>query len=140
MRIGTIRALAGKLHGLTVTDANLNYDGSITLDPLHCSLASIKPLEFVDIWNLSNGSRITTYVILGDAGSNCCILNGAAARSCQIGDKIIVCATSFCEPDDVYSMRPKVVQFGPDNVVENVLAYECSKGVESDGFRIESSE
>ncbi len=72
-RIQVVRA---KLHGLTVTDANLEYQGSITLDPLHCEAVGIYPLEFVDIWNRNSGARLSTYVIFGEPGSGCCILIG----------------------------------------------------------------
>lgn len=69
------KIVAGKLHGIHVTDANLNYHGSITLDPDHCEEAGILPMEFVEIWNKNSGARISTYVILGERGSRCCILN-----------------------------------------------------------------
>ena len=75
------KIIAAKLHGLKVTGADLNYHGSITLDPDHCEQAGILPLEFVEIWNKSSGARISTYVILGERGSRCCVLNGAAAAS-----------------------------------------------------------
>ncbi|SFH33603.1 aspartate 1-decarboxylase [Ensifer sp. Root558] len=65
--------VAGKLHGIYVTEANLNYHGSITLDPDHCEEAGILPMEFVEIWNKNSGARISTYVILGERGSRCCI-------------------------------------------------------------------
>ncbi|MEY9559258.1 L-aspartate-alpha-decarboxylase [Sinorhizobium fredii] len=72
------KLVAGKLHGIRVTEANLNYHGSITLDPDHCEAAGILPMEFVEIWNKNSGARLSTYVILGERGSRCCILNGAA--------------------------------------------------------------
>jgi aspartate 1-decarboxylase len=111
-RIQVVRA---KLHGLTVTDANLNYQGSITLDPLHCEAVGIYPLEFVDIWNRNSGARLSTYVIFGEPGSRCCILNGAAARTCQPGDKVIVAASAFIEPPALYDLDPKVLVFDGDN-------------------------
>jgi aspartate 1-decarboxylase len=73
------KVVAAKLHGIHVTGANLNYHGSITLDPDHCEEAGIYPLEFLEIWNKNSGARISTYVILGERGSRCCILNGSAA-------------------------------------------------------------
>ena len=73
-----IKVLRAKLHGIRVTSADLDYHGSITLDPEHCEAAGIYPLEFVDIWNKNSGARISTYVVFGDRGSRCCILNGAA--------------------------------------------------------------
>ena len=83
------KIVAGKLHGIYVTEANLDYHGSITLDPDHCEEAGILPMEFVEIWNKNSGARISTYVILGERGSRCCVLNGAAARTCQAGDQVI---------------------------------------------------
>ena len=87
------KIIAAKLHGLKVTGADLNYHGSITLDPDHCEQAGILPLEFVEIWNKSSGARISTYVSLGERGSRCCVLNGAAARTCQTGDEIIIASS-----------------------------------------------
>src|SRR5690606_5635380 len=81
--INVRKVVRGKLHGIRVTGADLNYHGSITLDPDHCEAAGILPMEFVDIWNKASGARISTYVIYGERGSRCCILNGAAARTCQ---------------------------------------------------------
>ena len=80
-----IRVIRAKLHGIRVTGADLNYHGSITLDADHCRQAGIYPLEFVEIWNKNSGARISTYVILGERGSRCCILNGAAARGPGLG-------------------------------------------------------
>ncbi len=73
-----LQILRAKLHGIHVTGCVLDYHGSITLDPEQCALAGIYPLEFVNIWNKNSGQRISTYVIYGEAGSRCCILNGAA--------------------------------------------------------------
>ena len=75
-----IKVVRAKLHGIRVTDANLNYQGSITLDPEHCEAVGIVPLEFVEIWNKNSGTRISTYVIYGERGSRACLLNGSAAR------------------------------------------------------------
>jgi len=92
-----IKIMRAKLHGITITGAELDYHGSITLDPDICEKAGILPLEFVEIWNKSSGARITTYVIHGVPGSRCCILNGAAARTCQKGDQV---RTLHHPPDD----------------------------------------
>lgn len=91
------KIVAGKLHGIHVTEANLDYHGSITLDPDHCEAAGILPMEVVEIWNKNSGARISTYVILGERGSRCCILNGAAARACQPDDQIIVCNSIYLD-------------------------------------------
>lgn len=122
------RVVAGKLHGIRVTGANLNYHGSITLDPQHCEEAGILPLEFVDIWNKNSGARISTYVIFGERGSRCCILNGAAARTCQPGDKIIVCSSDFVEVNELVSLRPCVLTFDDENNIVEKLQYVVRKG------------
>ena len=84
--------LIAKLHGLRVTGADLGYEGSIALDPEHYELAGMLPFEFVDVWNKNSGARISTYVIAGERGSRCCVLNGAAARTCAVGDELIIAA------------------------------------------------
>src|SRR5215210_7113755 len=85
-----LKIIRAKLHAIRVTGADLNYHGSITLDPEHCTEAGIYPLEFVEIWNKHSGARLTTYVIYGEPGSRCCVLNGAAARTCQVRDEVII--------------------------------------------------
>ena len=75
-----LKVVRAKLHAIRVTGADLNYHGSITLDPDHCAEAGIYPLEFVEIWNKHSGARLSTYVIYGEPGSRCCILNVSVAR------------------------------------------------------------
>jgi aspartate 1-decarboxylase len=116
-----------KLHGIFVTDANLNYQGSITLDPKYCKLVGIYPLEFVEIWNKNNGSRISTYVILGEPGSKCCILNGSAARTCQPGDELIIAAFHYSRPTDIVRLKPRVIIFNNKNEVSKVIEYVVSE-------------
>ena len=117
------KVVAAKLHGLTVTESNLNYHGSITLDPDHCELAGILPMEFVEIWNRNSGSRISTYVIFGERGSRCCILNGAAARTCQPGDAVIICSSAYVEPAAIADLRPTVLTFDRQNRVDSRMTY-----------------
>lgn len=118
------RIVVAKLHGLTVTGADLNYHGSVTLDPDHCSEAGILPLEFVEIWNKATGARISTYVIYGEKGAGCCVLNGAAARTCQIGDEIVICASAYIEEHQITEIQPKVLTFDRDNSVRDRLFYD----------------
>jgi len=118
-----IKVIRAKLHGIRVTNAEIDYHGSITLDPEHCVAAGIYPLEFVDIWNKNSGARISTYVIYGQPGSRCCILNGAAARTCQIGDAVIIAAADYIEPDALGAHDPIVLTFKPDNSVHEQLRY-----------------
>ncbi len=115
--------MAAKLHGIHVTAADLNYHGSITLDPDHCEAAGILPLEFVDIWNKNSGDRISTYVILGERGSRCCILNGAAARTCQVGDELIICSAHYLEAERIPAFEPKILTFDTANGVLEELRY-----------------
>jgi aspartate 1-decarboxylase len=121
------KVVGGKLHGIHVTDANIDYHGSITLDPDHCEEAGILPLEFVEIWNKHSGARLSTYVILGERGSRCCILNGAAARTCQPGDSLIICSSIYIEADQIPSLRPKVLAFDRDNHVIDRLSYQVDR-------------
>ena len=135
------RFVRAKLHGLRVTGADLNYHGSITLDPEICRRAGLDPLEFVEIWNKNSGARISTYVLYGVAGSRCCILNGAAARTCQIGDEVIIASATYGAVDDVIAAQPTVLTFRPDNEGAEEIAYrvfrneagELDMSIESDG-------
>src|SRR5689334_7864385 len=113
--------LLSKLHGLRVTGADLHYEGSVMLDTEHTALAGILPFQFVDIWNKNSGARLATYVIPGDAGSRCCVLNGAAARTCQVGDELIIAATVNVEDKDITKLRPRVLTFDPDNELLEVI-------------------
>jgi aspartate 1-decarboxylase len=115
--------LIGKLHGLRVTGAELHYEGSIMLDPEHCEAAGILPFEFVEIWNKSSGARISTYVIHGEPGSRCCVLNGAAARTCQAGDELIVAARAGVDERELAELRPRVLVFDERNVVKERITY-----------------
>jgi aspartate 1-decarboxylase len=117
------KVMAAKLHGIYVTGAELNYHGSITLDPEHCEAAGLLPLEFVDIWNKNSGARISTYVILGERGSRCCVLNGAAARTCQKGDEIIICSSHYIEAERIADFQPKILTFDKDNRIAEQLRY-----------------
>ncbi len=133
-----MKVIRAKLHGIRVTNADLNYHGSITLDPEQCALAGIYPMEFVEIWNKNSGARISTYVIFGKPGSRCCILNGAAARTCQLGDEVIIAAAEYvAEPKKLYDIKPRILTYLPDNQVDQVLYYDV---FQSDGrsydFRI----
>lgn len=121
------KAVRAKLHGIRVTGAELNYHGSITLDPETCRKAGIMPLEFVYIWNKNSGDRISTYVIYGEPGSRCCVLNGAAARTCQPGDQVIVCAVEYLnKPEDLLTLAPNVLTFDEKNNVMEHLRYSVN--------------
>jgi aspartate 1-decarboxylase len=132
-----IRVVRAKLHGIRVTGADLNYHGSITLDPEHCKAAGIYPLEFVEIWNKSTAARISTYVIFGEPGSRCCILNGAAARTCHAGDEVIIAASDYIHPRELPDLSPKVLTFKADNEIDEILAYRVEANDEHYDFHID---
>ena len=117
------KIVGGKLHGIRVTEANLDYHGSITLDPDHCERAGILPLEFVEIWNKHSGARLSTYVILGERGSRCCVVNGAAARTCQRGDELIICSAIYLDENSVSGVSPSVVVLDEGNNIVETLRY-----------------
>lgn len=135
-----IEVVRSKLHGIHVTGCELEYHGSITLDPVICRQADIYPLEFVYIWNKNNGQRLATYVIYGEPGSRCCVLNGAAARCCQKGDQVIVCASEYLtEKTQLHSLRPQILTFDRENNVVDHLQYEVFSSQEAPyDFRITS--
>jgi len=120
--------VTAKLHGLHVTEADLNYHGSITLDPDHAEAAGILPMEFVEIWNKASGARISTYVIYGARGSRCCVLNGAAARTCQVGDALIICTSDYLPAEAAFEIAPRVLTFTEDNAIDEILSYRATRG------------
>src|SRR5690625_5477785 len=89
-----------KLHQMRVTEANLMYEGSITIDEELLDLAGILPYEKVAVVNITNGSRLETYTIPGERGSRICCMNGAAARLTQVDDRIIVIAYAEMDPEE----------------------------------------
>ena len=132
-----IRVVRAKLHGIRVTGADLNYHGSITLDPEQCRQAGIYPLEFVEIWNKATAARISTYVIFGEPGSRCCILNGAAARTCHAGDEVIIAASDYISPAELPSLRPRILTFTPENAIDEKLAYRVEESGDHFDFHID---
>jgi aspartate 1-decarboxylase len=124
---GTIEVIRAKLHDIRVTDADLDYQGSVTLDPEHCEAVGIMPLEFVDVWNKNSGARISTYVIWGRRGSRCCVLNGAAARTCQRGDRVIIVARTRLGIAEVPQLRPRVALMNADNDIARLMEYRVSR-------------
>jgi aspartate 1-decarboxylase len=105
--------LNGKIHRATVTDANLNYIGSVSIDPLLLKAADILVNERVTVLNLMNGARFDTYAIEGAEGELC--LNGAAARLAQVGDLVIVLTYVELEESELVSHQPSVVIVDADN-------------------------
>jgi aspartate 1-decarboxylase len=104
-----------KVHRATVTDADLDYEGSVTIDEELMRAADIVPYERVHIWNLSNGSRLSTYALPGAAGSGVICVNGAAARHAQRGDRIIIATFADVEEEEARTWKPVVVRVDGDN-------------------------
>ena len=109
--------LNSKIHRATVTDANLNYVGSITIDEEFLELSGIMEWEKVEILNINNGERFQTYVIKGKRGSKCFCLNGAAARKAQPGDIIFIVTYADLTPKEIKTHKPTIVQVGEGNVI-----------------------
>ena len=104
-----ITILKSKIHRATVTEANLNYIGSITIDENLMEAANIIEYEKVSIVNNNNGARFETYVIRGERGSGVICLNGAAARLVQPGDVVIIMAFATMEPAEANTIKPAVI-------------------------------
>lgn len=104
-----LHVFRSKIHRATVTEANLNYVGSITIDAALLEASGILPHEKVQIVNVNNGERFETYVIEGERGAGQICLNGPAARKVAVGDKIIIIAYALMQYDEAKAHQPKVV-------------------------------
>lgn len=104
-----------KIQGARVTDANLEYEGSVTIDEEILEAADIIPNECVQIVNLNNGSRIETYVIAGKKGSGIICMNGGAARWAVVGDRILIISYALMEAKDAVIFKPKVIYLNEKN-------------------------
>lgn len=101
--------LKSKIHRATVTDANLHYQGSITIDPLLLEAADIVPFEKVEIYNVTNGERFATYAIEGTSGAGEIVLNGAAAHKVTAGDIVIIASYAVYQEDVVRGHKPHLI-------------------------------
>lgn len=101
--------LRGKIHRATVTGADLHYEGSVTIDADLMERADILPYERVDIWNVTNGERFSTYAIAGQRGSGVVCINGAAARKVSKGDLVIIAAFATVPEDAARTWKPRCV-------------------------------
>lgn len=113
-----LNMLKSKLHRATVTDSNLNYEGSITIDEDLMDAAGLLSYEQVDVLNINNGQRFTTYTIPGTRGSGEVCINGAAARLVQKDDLVIICAFVQLDAQKARSFSPKVVLLDEGNKVK----------------------
>ena len=119
-----ITMLKGKIHRATVTQAELDYVGSITVDEDLLDAAGIREYEMVQIVDINNGSRFETYTIAGDRGSGVMCLNGAAARCVSVHDKIILMAYAQMTPEEAEGHKPKVVFVDDENKPARITNYE----------------
>lgn len=120
----TLTMLKSKIHRATVTQAELNYVGSITIDEVLLKEAGIYEYEKVQIVDINNGNRFETYVIAGEKNSGVICLNGAAARCVQVNDKIIIMAYAQINEDEIKSFKPKVLFVDEKNKKINLTNYE----------------
>lgn len=112
-----ITLLKSKIHRATVTDANLNYEGSVSIDPVLCEAARLMPFEKVEIYNCNNGERFATYVIYGKPNEVC--LNGAAARLVHKGDLVIIASYADMEQSEAAQYKPHLVMVGEGNKIKS---------------------
>lgn len=113
--------LRSKIHRATVTEADLNYEGSMTIDKDLMDAAGMVPFEQVKIYNISNGERFDTYAIEGERGSGVIGLNGAAARKGEVGDLVIVVCYCMMDDDELEGYHPQILLLDEDNKVKRKL-------------------
>jgi len=116
-----VEMLYSKIHRATVTDANLNYVGSITVDEELLEAAALRVGQKVEILNINNGERFSTYTILGERGRREICLNGAAARKVHQGDKIIIVAYASYEEKELEGYAPTVVLVDENNDITDIV-------------------
>jgi len=107
--------LRSKIHRATVTDANLEYEGSLTVDPLLLEAAGILPYEQVSVSNLNNGERFETYVIPGKTGAGEMVLNGPTARKGVKGDKVIIFCYEYFNEEELKNFKPRIILVDENN-------------------------
>ncbi|MBU1666978.1 aspartate 1-decarboxylase [bacterium] len=112
-----ITMLYSKLHRATVTEANLHYVGSITIDQELLDAANMRVGQKIEIVNINNGERFATYIIPGEPGKKEICLNGAAARKVHVGDKIIIIAYASMSEEEAHGYEPKIVILEDDNSI-----------------------
>lgn len=119
-----LKMLKGKIHRAVVKQAELNYVGSITVDPELMQAAGILEYENVQIVDIENGNRFETYTIAGEPGSGMICLNGAAARQVLAGDYIIIMAYAQMTPEEAKNFQPQVVFVDQENKISRITTYE----------------
>ncbi|MBC8318685.1 MAG: aspartate 1-decarboxylase [Desulfobulbaceae bacterium] len=121
--------LKSKIHKATITQADLMYNGSLTIDSELMAAVGLYPYERIKVYNINNGERFDTYAIEGEAGSGVIGLNGAAARKGLVGDLIIIVSYAMYSPEDLKDFEPQVVILDEHNRVENRI--ECNFNLSS---------
>lgn len=116
--------LRAKLHRATVTEADLNYEGSCGIDEDLLEAADMKEFEYIELYNINNGERFSTYVIKAPRGSGVISLNGAAARKAHVGDLLIICTYVPMTDTEVSSYKPKVVLLDERNKIKEVRKFD----------------
>lgn len=111
--------LKAKIHRAKVTDANINYEGSIEIDNKLLKAADIFPFEQVQIYDINNGNRFETYVIKGKSGSGIISVNGAAARLVSIGDLLIIASYAMMDEDEAREIKPRIIGLDNNNRQKN---------------------
>lgn len=114
-----IEVLKSKIHRVSVTEANLNYVGSITIDEVLMEAAGMIEGEKVQILDINNGERLETYIIKGRRGSGCICLNGAAARKVAVGDLVIIVSYALMDFEEAKSFKPTVIF--PDSATNRLI-------------------
>jgi len=113
--------LKSKIHRATVTDADVHYEGSITIDPTLMEAADILPFEQVDVVNVNNGARLTTYAIEGTHGAGELAINGAAAHLVNVGDTVIILSYREMEDEAAYSQQARLVYVDAENRIRHTV-------------------
>ena len=116
--------LRAKLHRASVTEADLNYEGSCGIDEDLLDAADMKEFEYIELYNINNGERFSTYVIKAPRGSGVISLNGAAARKAHVGDLLIICTYAPMNEGEVAGYKPKVVLLDERNAIKEVRKFD----------------
>ena len=116
-----VNVYKSKIHRATVTDANLSYAGSVTIDEELMKAADMLPHERIQVVNHSNGERLESYIIVGEPGSGTICLNGPAARLGHVGDKVTLITYAWVTPDEARNWQPTVVRVDGDNRITDVV-------------------
>lgn len=115
--------LKGKIHRATVTDSNLDYEGSVAIDSLLMEASGLQEFEQVHIYNIANGNRFTTYVITAPEGTGTISINGAAAHKASSGDLVIIASYSVMEESELASYAPKLVYVDGANSIKEISGH-----------------